>query len=77
MAGQVIDTVKGAGIVAHVVEDGDGFAIMARCGRREGQVAMKSDKRAAKALARSVVACEALPGFREWLASGDGWGDAF
>ena len=77
MSGAVIDTIKGANVVVHVVEDGDGFDVVARYGRREGVIAHRSDKRAAKALARSVVACEALDGFPAWLASGDGFGDAF
>jgi len=77
MTGQVIDTIKGAALVVHVIEDGDGFALTARYGRHEGQIAQRGDKRAAKALARAVVALEALPGFAEWLASRDGMARAF
>ncbi len=77
MSGAVIDTIKGENMVVHVIEDGDTFALTARYGRREGVIAHRSDKRTAKALARSVVACEALDGFPAWLASGDGFGDAF
>lgn len=77
MSGQVVDTVKGGALIVHVVEDGDGFALTARYGPREGVIAHRGDKRAAKALARSVVACEALPGFAAWLAGRDGMGRVF
>jgi len=77
MSGAVVDTIKGEALVAYVIEDGDGFAVTARYGPREGTIAQRGDKRAAKALARAVVALEALPGFAEWLASRDGMARAF
>ena len=72
-----VETIKGGDLVVHVIEGGDGFDVWARYGRREGVIAHRSDKRTAKALARSVVACEALDGFPAWLASGDDFRDAF
>jgi len=77
MTGQVIHTEKGVSMVAYVIEDDDGFAVTARYGPREGVIAQRGDKRAAKALARSVVALEAVEGFPEWLASREGMARAF
>jgi len=77
MTGQVIHTEKSHDVTVVVIEEADGFALVARYGRREGTIAHREDKRAAKSLARSVAAVAALDGFPQWLASGEAMGKAF
>ena len=70
MSGDVIFTERANGLTVVVIEGADDFAIQARYAGHEGVIAYRDDKRAAKALARSVAAVSALDGFGPWLASG-------
>lgn len=65
-----VETLKGDELTVTLKPEGEGVAVVARVGKREGVIAVKPDKRYAKVLGRAVVACEGLPGFRAWLASG-------
>ena len=69
MAGD-LETLKGDNLTVTLKPETEGVAVAVRVGRSEGVIAVKPDKRAARSLGRSIVACEALPGFRAWLASG-------
>ena len=65
-----VETIKGEAVTVSLIPEPDGIAVAVRVGRREGVIAVKPDKRSARTLGRSVVACEALEGFTPWIASG-------
>lgn len=69
-----VETIKGNELTVTLKPEPDGVAVVARVGKREGVIAVKPDKRSAKALGRAVVACEGLSGFRAWIASGGAGG---